>query len=522
MDGPLDRAKEIERLTADRLGRIQTDDDRIGDVRPAAAAMNRRGVVKPAVRDRIQRIRPGRCVRQGAAGSGVLGRLQLRSAASTVRFLPPRCRSTTGFVANRGVVPILQRRRLARRRPCQIRSPPKGNRRRTRTMDTRTAGPNPAAGVVEGVPDSHPDAGIEQAPGPRPTLSLRRPVEEFWTVLSAGLIRKVAQRCTERREQLWRSSTEMGEAGRASHWEVVQRRDHEYHADHAESSSPTSRSICSTEGTAGDPAGPGRGAARHHAVELLLPGGPLAGLNLRWQHHRAQACPQSRVGGRHPADLRRCRVPGVNIYATNDQIAHGPSRRPARAGRSRRHGSESVRRGAVARSPGFRNLQKVVLGAGRVRTRSCSRSTSDSMRTIEIPPWQAASREHRRGVQRRQAFHVAAGMLRRLRGAVLPAAVLAARRPGVICCRHRRAAVARLDRAGGLTPYAGGALTWPRRRAQRSAQSPARYALLSGVSPDSPSYREEPTWPGGDGVQGRLRRTGHCRHPTASRSTWAL
>jgi 4-aminobutyrate aminotransferase/(S)-3-amino-2-methylpropionate transaminase len=37
MDGMLDRAKEIERLMKDRLGRIQADDDRIGDVRGRGA-----------------------------------------------------------------------------------------------------------------------------------------------------------------------------------------------------------------------------------------------------------------------------------------------------------------------------------------------------------------------------------------------------------------------------------------------------------------------------------------------------
>jgi len=85
MDGMLDRAKEIERLMKDRLGRIQADDDRIGDVR-GRGAMIAVELVRSGTADPDPDLTKALCGR--AHEQGVLV-LTCGTFGNIVRFLPP-------------------------------------------------------------------------------------------------------------------------------------------------------------------------------------------------------------------------------------------------------------------------------------------------------------------------------------------------------------------------------------------------------------------------------------------------
>ncbi|MFN8070868.1 MAG: 4-aminobutyrate--2-oxoglutarate transaminase [Mycobacterium sp.] len=85
MDGLLDRAKEIERLMKDRLGRIQADDDRIGDVR-GRGAMIAVELVKSGTAEPDPDLTKALCAK--AHGQGVLV-LSCGTFGNILRFLPP-------------------------------------------------------------------------------------------------------------------------------------------------------------------------------------------------------------------------------------------------------------------------------------------------------------------------------------------------------------------------------------------------------------------------------------------------
>ncbi len=85
MDGMLDRAKEIERLMKDRLGRIQADDDRIGDVR-GRGAMIAVELVKSGTAEPDPDLTKALCAK--AHGQGVLV-LSCGTFGNILRFLPP-------------------------------------------------------------------------------------------------------------------------------------------------------------------------------------------------------------------------------------------------------------------------------------------------------------------------------------------------------------------------------------------------------------------------------------------------
>ncbi len=85
MDGLLDRAKEIERLMKDRLGRMQADDDRIGDVR-GRGAMIAVELVKSGTAEPDPDLTKALCAK--AHGQGVLV-LSCGTFGNILRFLPP-------------------------------------------------------------------------------------------------------------------------------------------------------------------------------------------------------------------------------------------------------------------------------------------------------------------------------------------------------------------------------------------------------------------------------------------------
>jgi 4-aminobutyrate aminotransferase/(S)-3-amino-2-methylpropionate transaminase len=85
MDGMLDRAKEIERLMKDRLGRIQADDDRIGDVR-GRGAMIAVELVKSGTAEPDPGLTKALCAK--AHSQGVLV-LSCGTFGNILRFLPP-------------------------------------------------------------------------------------------------------------------------------------------------------------------------------------------------------------------------------------------------------------------------------------------------------------------------------------------------------------------------------------------------------------------------------------------------
>jgi 4-aminobutyrate aminotransferase/(S)-3-amino-2-methylpropionate transaminase len=85
MDGMLDRAKDIERLMKDRLGRLQADDDRIGDVR-GRGAMIAVELVKSGTAEPDPELTKALCA--GAHAQGVLV-LSCGTFGNILRFLPP-------------------------------------------------------------------------------------------------------------------------------------------------------------------------------------------------------------------------------------------------------------------------------------------------------------------------------------------------------------------------------------------------------------------------------------------------
>jgi 4-aminobutyrate aminotransferase/(S)-3-amino-2-methylpropionate transaminase len=85
MDGLLDRAKEIERLMKDRLGRMQADDDRIGDVR-GRGAMIAVELVKSGTAEPDSDLTKSLCAAAHAQGVIVLS---CGTFGNVLRFLPP-------------------------------------------------------------------------------------------------------------------------------------------------------------------------------------------------------------------------------------------------------------------------------------------------------------------------------------------------------------------------------------------------------------------------------------------------
>ena len=85
MDGMLDRAKEIERLMKDRLGRLQADDDRIGDVR-GRGAMIAVELVKSGSCEPDADLTKALCAKAHAQGVLVLS---CGTFGNILRFLPP-------------------------------------------------------------------------------------------------------------------------------------------------------------------------------------------------------------------------------------------------------------------------------------------------------------------------------------------------------------------------------------------------------------------------------------------------
>ncbi|MEX0580195.1 MAG: 4-aminobutyrate--2-oxoglutarate transaminase [Mycobacterium sp.] len=85
LDGLLDRAKDIERLMKDRLGRMQADDDRIGDVR-GRGAMIAVELVKPGSCEPNPELTKELCSAAHAQGVIVLS---CGTFGNVLRFLPP-------------------------------------------------------------------------------------------------------------------------------------------------------------------------------------------------------------------------------------------------------------------------------------------------------------------------------------------------------------------------------------------------------------------------------------------------
>jgi 4-aminobutyrate aminotransferase/(S)-3-amino-2-methylpropionate transaminase len=85
LDGLLDRAKEIERLMKDRLGRLQADDDRIGDVR-GRGAMIAVELVKSGTAEPDPDLTKALCSACHAQGVIVLS---CGTFGNVLRFLPP-------------------------------------------------------------------------------------------------------------------------------------------------------------------------------------------------------------------------------------------------------------------------------------------------------------------------------------------------------------------------------------------------------------------------------------------------
>ena len=85
LDGLIDRAQQIETLMKDRLGRLQADDDRIGDVR-GRGAMIAVELVKPGTTEPDAELTKAIAARAHAAGLVVL---TCGTYGNVLRFLPP-------------------------------------------------------------------------------------------------------------------------------------------------------------------------------------------------------------------------------------------------------------------------------------------------------------------------------------------------------------------------------------------------------------------------------------------------
>ena len=225
---------------------------------------------------------------------------------------------------------------------------------------------NPATGKVEKEYPTATDADIEQA------LAAADKAFRDWSKNStvaerAGLIRKVAQLHTERREQLAEIiNREMGKPVDQSLGEVdFSAAIYEYYADHAEkflADEPID--LLDGEGT-GDPAGPVGCCSASCRGTTLLPGGPLrrpepgAGNTIVLKH--APQCPESAAAIQQIFDDAGFpKGAYVNIYATNDQIATAIAD-PRVQGVSL---TGSERAGAAVAEIAGRNLKKVVLELG--------------------------------------------------------------------------------------------------------------------------------------------------------------
>jgi 4-aminobutyrate aminotransferase/(S)-3-amino-2-methylpropionate transaminase len=84
-DGLVERARQIESLTKDRLGRLQVDDDRIGDVR-GRGAMIAMELVTPGTTDPDADLTKALCA--GCHTAGVIV-LSCGTFGNVLRFLPP-------------------------------------------------------------------------------------------------------------------------------------------------------------------------------------------------------------------------------------------------------------------------------------------------------------------------------------------------------------------------------------------------------------------------------------------------
>jgi 4-aminobutyrate aminotransferase / (S)-3-amino-2-methylpropionate transaminase / 5-aminovalerate transaminase len=84
-DGLVERARQIEQIMKDRLGRLQAEDDRIGDVR-GRGAMIAMELVKPGTTEPDPQLTMALCV--GAHTAGVIV-LSCGTFGNVLRFLPP-------------------------------------------------------------------------------------------------------------------------------------------------------------------------------------------------------------------------------------------------------------------------------------------------------------------------------------------------------------------------------------------------------------------------------------------------
>jgi 4-aminobutyrate aminotransferase / (S)-3-amino-2-methylpropionate transaminase / 5-aminovalerate transaminase len=84
-DGLVERARQIEQLIKDRLGRLQVDDDRIGDVR-GRGAMIAMELVKPGTFEPDAELTKALCA--GCHTAGVIV-LSCGTFGNVLRFLPP-------------------------------------------------------------------------------------------------------------------------------------------------------------------------------------------------------------------------------------------------------------------------------------------------------------------------------------------------------------------------------------------------------------------------------------------------
>ena len=81
----MERARQIEQLMKDRLGRLQAEDDRIGDVR-GRGAMIAMELVKPGTTEPDADLTKALCAGVHAAGVIVLS---CGTFGNVLRFLPP-------------------------------------------------------------------------------------------------------------------------------------------------------------------------------------------------------------------------------------------------------------------------------------------------------------------------------------------------------------------------------------------------------------------------------------------------
>jgi succinate-semialdehyde dehydrogenase/glutarate-semialdehyde dehydrogenase len=238
----------------------------------------------------------------------------------------------------------------------------------------------------------------------------------------AGWIRRVAELHAEQRQRLAEIIVrEMGKPIEQALGEVdFSVAIYEYYADNGEVAAGRRADHAARRRGLGDRAAQlARRPARDHAVELpLLPGGPVRrpepGAR---QHDPAQArAAVPGVGRGAAADLPRRRLPEgayINIYATNEQIEWVIADPRVRA--VSLTGSE--RAGAAVAEIAGRNLKKVVLELGGSDPFILLSSTDDLDSAVESAIG-GRSREHRPGVQRRQAVHRRGRALRAVPGEV--------------------------------------------------------------------------------------------------------